>query len=129
MLTVEKLEVDDNRPSSLRSGFRIDLDEVRRIIQPHVHKKVQEIATRAEIESLAGIGEPGEVMRLYDQLVAERRQVLANLPSDISESRGEGGVAGEGAGDIGIQIEAVYQKIAEREKKRREEEAADAAGD
>jgi len=69
-LAAEKPEADDERPSSLRSGFWIDLDEVRRIVQPHIHKKVQGIAAGAEIESLAGIGEPGDVLRLYGQLMA-----------------------------------------------------------
>lgn len=69
LLTTEKQEEDDHRPSSLRSGFQIDLDEVYRIIQPNAHEKVQAIVTEAEMESARFIGAHEEALRLGRELL------------------------------------------------------------
>jgi hypothetical protein len=52
LLTDEIPRADDDRTPLFRAGFRIDLDEVRRLIQPLIATTVQEIVTAAKSNML-----------------------------------------------------------------------------
>jgi len=52
LLTGEQPQDDQDLPETMRPGFKIDLDEVRRMIRPHVRTKVNELVEAAKTETL-----------------------------------------------------------------------------
>jgi len=52
LLTGEKPQDDQDIPEPIRPGFKIDLDEVRRLVRPHVRAKVNDLIEAAKAETL-----------------------------------------------------------------------------
>src|SRR5262249_29999759 len=57
LFMAEKPEDDAYLPVQFRSGFKIDLDEIKRAIQPHVADRVATFVKRAKAQAMDLIGE------------------------------------------------------------------------